>query len=238
VTHRFVALAVDYDGTIARHGRVDEPTLAALRRVRDSGRQLLLVTGRELPSLFATFDHADVFDRVVAENGAVLFEPATGREVALAEEPSGPLVQALQAAGVAPLSVGRVIVATVEAHQAAALEAIHTLGLGHQVIFNKGSVMILPPGIDKASGLVVALAELGLEPQRTVAVGDAENDHAFLQLCGFGVAVANALPALKERAHYVTRGERGEGVAEVADILVNDDLRVLRKDARDERAES
>ena len=64
------ALATDYDGTIARDGRVDDATLAALRRLRASGRLLVLVTGRELGDLFATFDYCDLFNRIVAENGA------------------------------------------------------------------------------------------------------------------------------------------------------------------------
>jgi hypothetical protein len=90
--------------------------------------------------------------------------------------------------------------------------------------------MLLPPGIDKASGLAAALRELDLRPDGVVGVGDAENDHALLGLCGFAAAVANALPALKERAHYVTRGERGAGVAELADLLVRDDLRGLGRE--------
>lgn len=227
---RFLALAADYDGTLAHHGRVDDPTLAALQRVRASGRRLVLVTGRELPSLFRTFAQTALFDLVVAENGGLLYEPATGRERVLADPPPESLVQALREAGVFPLSVGRVIVATVEPHQGVALEAIHRLGLGHKVVFNKGAVMLVPPGVDKASGLAVALGELGIGPERVVGIGDAENDHALLGLCGFGAAVCNALPALKERAHYVTRGERGAGVAELVDCLVSDDLRGLGRE--------
>jgi HAD superfamily hydrolase (TIGR01484 family) len=228
---RFLALAVDYDGTIAHHGRVDDSTVAVLQRVRASGRRLLLVTGRELPSLFRTFEHAALFDLVVAENGGLIYEPATGRERTLGEPPPESLVGALRAEGIDRLSVGRVVVATVEPYEVVALETIHRLGLGHKVVFNKGAVMLLPPGVDKASGLAVALGELGLAPERVVAIGDAENDHALLHLCGFGVAVANALPALKERAHYVTRGERGAGVAELVDLLVADDLRSLGQQA-------
>ena len=221
---RFRALAADYDGTLAHHGRVDDSTIDALRRVRESGRRLVLVTGRELPSLFRRFAHAALFDLVVAENGGLLYEPSTGRERVLADPPPESLVHALRAAGAEPVSVGRVVVATVEPHQAIALEAIHRLGLGHKVVFNKGAVMLLPPGIDKASGLAAALRELDLPSDGVVGIGDAENDHALLGLCGFAAAVANALPALKERAHYVTRGERGAGVAELAELLVGDDL--------------
>ena len=220
---RYLALAADYDGTLARHGQVDDATVAALRRLRASGRRLLLVTGREMPELAAAFDHIELFDLVVAENGGLLHEPATGRERMLAEPPPESLVRALREAGVEPLSVGRVVVATVEPHQGVALEAIHRLGLGHEVIFNKTSVMLLPPGVDKASGLAVALGELGIDPERVAGVGDAENDHALLRLCGLGVAVANALPALKERADHVTRGERGAGVAELIDLLIGDE---------------
>jgi hydroxymethylpyrimidine pyrophosphatase-like HAD family hydrolase len=227
---RFLALAVDYDGTLAHHGRVDDSTLAALQRLRASGRRLVLVTGRELPSLFRTFAETALFDLVVAENGGVLYEPATGRERVLADAPPESLVSALRAAGAFPVSVGRVVVATVEPHQGVALEAIHRLGLGHKIVFNKGAVMLVPPGVDKASGLAVALAELGLATECVVGIGDAENDHALLGVCGFGAAVCNALPALKERAHYVTRGERGAGVAELIDLLVSDDLRGLGRE--------
>lgn len=85
--------------------------------------------------------------------------------------------------------------------------------------------MILPSGVNKATGLAVALDELGLSPQNVVAVGDAENDVAFLAACGCGVAVANALPSLKDQAHFVTRGDHGAGVSEVIDGLLQDDLK-------------
>lgn len=117
------------------------------------------------------------------------------------------------------------IVATWEPHQAAVVAAIHDAGLELQVILNKRAVMILPLGVNKATGLAVALEELGLSPSDVVAVGDAENDLAFLAACGCGVAVANALPMLKERSHLVTRGDHGAGVTEVIDGLLMDDLK-------------
>jgi hydroxymethylpyrimidine pyrophosphatase-like HAD family hydrolase len=58
-------------------------------------------------------------------------------------------------------------------------------------------------------------------------VGDAENDHAFLKLCECSIAVANALPALKERADFVTSGSHGAGVEELIDKLLADDLASL-----------
>ena len=94
---------------------------------------------------------------------------------------------------------------TFEPHEKEALEGIHALGLELQIIFNKGSVMVFPTGVNKATGLKAALKEMGLSPHNVIGVGDAENDHAFMELCERSVAVANALPVLKEKADLVTR---------------------------------
>jgi HAD superfamily hydrolase (TIGR01484 family) len=203
---------------------VDDLTLAALDRLRASRRKLILVTGRRLPDLVEVFPRLELFDRVVAENGAVLYRPSDRTERTLAEPPPETFVAALGRRQVSPLAVGRVIVATWEPQEAAVLDVIRELGLELQVIFNKGAVMVLPSGVNKATGLDAALAELGLSRHNAVGVGDAENDHAFLARCECSVAVANALPALKQRADIVTVGERGAGVAELIDRLLECDL--------------
>lgn len=221
---RYLALATDYDGTLAKDGQVDRTTLAALERLRDSGRRLILVTGRQLEDLLQVFPHVNLFDRIVAENGALLYQPARQEEKLLGDRPSEEFIKLLREKGVDPLSVGRVIVATWEPHKTTVVEAIRDLGLELQVIFNKGAVMVLPSGLNKAVGLNAALSELGLSPHNTVGVGDAENDHAFLDLCKCSVAVANALPIVKERADFVTNGNRGAGVTELIDKLITSDL--------------
>jgi hydroxymethylpyrimidine pyrophosphatase-like HAD family hydrolase len=223
---RYLALATDYDGTLAADGTVSEQAIAALGRLRKSGRRAVLVTGRELPDLLTVCPRLDLFDRVVAENGALLYRPQTRDELVLAEPPPPELAERLRGRGV-PVSEGRVIVAMREPHQLAAVEVIRDLGLELQVIFNKGAVMLLPPGVDKQTGLEAALDELGLSPRNTVAVGDAENDEAMLAACGCGAAVANAVPSLKDRADLVLRGARGQGVEELIARLIEDDLRLV-----------
>lgn len=219
-TSRLRAFATDFDGTIAHHGTVPDETLAALAKLRESGMIVLMVTGREIEDLARVFPHLELFDLVVGENGALLYSPTDHVSQLLAEPPPSKFVDELMARGVGPISVGHVIIATWEPHQAAVLEVIQTMALEYRIIFNKGAVMILPPNINKASGLEAALQLYGISPGETVAVGDAENDHAMLDMCRYPVAVANALPALKERAKYVTHAERGEGVAElIAQIL-------------------
>ena len=224
---RYIALACDYDGTLAHHGSVSEETLAALERVRASGRKLLLVTGRQMDDLATVFSRFDLFERVVAENGALVADPARREERLLGEAPPAVFVEDLQRRGVTRLGLGRVIVATWRPHENEVLAAIRDLGLELQVIFNKEAVMVLPPGVNKATGLAAALKDLQLSPHNVVAIGDAENDHAMMQACECGVAVANAVPMLKERADLVTEGDHGRGVVELADRLVETDLAEL-----------
>jgi HAD superfamily hydrolase (TIGR01484 family) len=220
----FLALAADYDGTLATDGRVDNATLAALKRLRESGRKLLLVSGRHLDDLCRVFPQIDRFDCVVVENGAVLSIPATKEEQVLGDRPPAAFIQALQAQNIEPLGVGKVIVSTWEPHETTVLQAIRDLGLELQIIFNKGAVMVLPAGVNKASGLSAALTRLGLSPHNVVAIGDAENDHAMLNLCECSVAVANALPTVKDKVDWVTQGSRGAGVVELIDRLIASDL--------------
>jgi len=220
---RYLALACDYDGTIATHGVVDTATLDALERLRASGRKLILVTGRHLDDLLTVMPRIELFDRVVVENGALLYRPESRQEHVLGEAPPERFLEMLRRRGVTATR-GRVIVATWEPHETVVLETIRDLGLEHQVIFNKGAVMVLPPGVNKATGLEVALRELSLTRHETVGVGDAENDHAMLSMCECAVAVANALPTLKERADVVTLGDHGGGVSELCEQLLADDL--------------
>ena len=233
---RYHLLATDYDGTLAADGEVAAETLAALNDVLATGRRLVLVTGRELDDLMSVHPDLTIFERVVAENGALLYRPATKERRRLADPPPPALLAALRRRGVTPLSTGEVIVATREPHEAAVLETIRELGLELQVIFNKGAVMILPAGVNKASGLTAALEELKISPHNIVGVGDAENDHSFLKLCERSAAVGDALPAIRDKADMQLAGYDGAGVRELATALVADDLGATRSPDRQQLA--
>lgn len=224
----FLALATDYDGTLATERVTSLATIAALERLKASGRKLVLVTGRHLPNLKRIFGRLDLFERVVVENGGLLYHPATGVEKLLGAAPDLALVGLLRARGVSDLAVGRSIIATSEPFHDIVRDSIAGLGLDLEVILNTDAVMVLEKGTNKASGLRIALAELGVAPEQVVAVGDAENDQVLLEACGCGVAVANALPMLKRVATMVTAGERGAGVEEVVDLLLHDEQKLQR----------
>jgi hydroxymethylpyrimidine pyrophosphatase-like HAD family hydrolase len=222
-------LAADYDGTLATNGRIDATTLAALRSFVAAGDRLVLVTGRRLDDLRSVCPHLDVFTRVVAENGALLHRPDTNETRALSEPPLPIFVEWLRARGVEPIAEGAVIVATHARHEPVVRETIDALSLPLQAIRNKSSLMVLPVGVTKGSGLRAAVDDLGLEAHDlhahdVVAVGDAENDHALFAACGLGVAVANATESLAACADLVTRGAAGAGVVELIERMLRGEL--------------
>lgn len=119
--------------------------------------------------------------------------------------------------------------ATQEIYCGVVRDAIKELALDWQVILNKGALMVLPGKVDKASGLRIALAELHLEAAEVAGIGDAENDAAFLEICGWSIAVANALDSLKARVDFTTLGSRGAGVEELIAKILEDEMPERRK---------
>lgn len=221
---KYLALATDYDGTLAEDGRVNETTVTSLRKIIDSGRKIILVTGRELDELLEIFPAINLFEKVVAENGAVLYTPANKTEKLLCERPPEEFFLKLKAKGLERISFGRAIIATWKPFETVVLSTIRDMGLELQVIFNKDAVMVLPSGVNKATGLEAALKEMNISPENTAGIGDAENDHAFLKFCGYSASVSNALESLKKETDIVTKSARGEGVQDFINYLLDSDL--------------
>ncbi|MGV2828780.1 HAD family hydrolase [Myxosarcina sp. GI1(2024)] len=212
---KYLALASDYDGTLATDGIVDRATVDALLELKQLKIKLILATGRRIPSLSQVFDHLGIFDLVVAENGALIYHPQTDKSQLLCPPVSLELCDRLRQQGVSKLATGEAIIGTWEDDRPVIERTLRELDLPLQIIPNKRALMILPTGVNKASGIKTALEQLGLSPADVVGVGDAENDLDLLDLCGLGVAVGNALPEVKARAGFVTQGSRGSGVQEL-----------------------
>jgi HAD superfamily hydrolase (TIGR01484 family) len=220
----FLVLATDYDGTLAYDGTVRESTIRSVEKLRESGRKLVLVTGRQLDDLLTVFSRADLFEWIVAENGGELYCPRTRESRLLTEPVPRDFPQALRERGMHDIAVGKTIIATGLPHECRVLETVRDLGMDYQITFNKNAVMILPTGVNKATGLSAALREMKISPHNVVGVGDAENDLPMLTQCECGVAVDNALHSVKVKADFVTAADRGAGVEELIQDLLLDDL--------------
>lgn len=220
------AVAFDYDGTLAEHGRMSAPVEAALQSLRSAGFRLILVSGRRLENIRRICPALDLFDVAILENGAVSFCPATGTEQLIAPPVDDRFLAALaRELPDAPLFVGRSMVATAS-ENAGCVEVVIALG-GHDLhIVGCGKrILVLPAGIDKNSGLSHALASLGLRRNEVVAVGDEENDIELFRGCALTVAVGSAAAKLKAAADLVVPGGQEQGVRYLVDMLLSGSAR-------------
>ena len=212
----FRALACDYDGTLAEHDTIAASTLQALERARAARVRLVLVTGRTLFELTRVCERLDVFDAVVAENGAVLYFPA---DSAIREEGPAPparLLAALDRRGV-PFQVGRVIVATTHDHREAVLAALAEADTPLDLVANRAALMLVPAGISKGTGVTSALFALAIASDDVLAIGDAENDIALFDACGWSACPEDALPEAKARVDWILPGADGDAVRHAID---------------------
>ena len=214
MTRRYRAVASDYDGTLAYARRPTDEVLEALAALRASGVRVILVTGRVHWHLEADFAEVDAcFDALVLENGAVV--QRAGRELErLAPPVPRELARLLEARGL-PVHEGEVLLALPAVHEPLVVQAMAELGLdaGWQRVRNRASLMILPAGVDKGTGVRAALDGFAIAPEETIGLGDAENDAELIEACGLGVAVADAVDGLKARARLVLDVPGAAGMA-------------------------
>ena len=205
-------LALDYDGTIAVDGAFNPSVRDSIAEARRCGVAVVLVTGRRLTDLHASARDLSCFDVVVAENGAVLEFPASGRLVQLGHAPPASVVQMLRQRQV-PIAIGDSVIEADAAAAPAILDIIRRLEQPLIMAFNRGRLMVLPPAVAKSTGLRHALFELRLSIHNALGIGDAENDHDLLDACEVGVAVGWGSPTLKAIADEVIEGSGPEAVA-------------------------
>lgn len=201
------ALAADYDRTLTTPDlELEERTVAALRRAREGGLKVIVISGRPLSFLREKLDGA--VDAYVAENGCFVALPDTHEAVPTFDaafedrhvlKDAGIDVEWWDAMGSCHVDDYERVKAELEGHAV-------------DLIPNRESLMILPRGVNKAVGLDAAAKYVGVDLREVAAAGDGENDVDMLRVAGLGVAVANAVPDLKAHADHVTGEPGGRGV--------------------------
>ena len=214
-------LACDLDGTLAQHGVIDDSIWKALRELRKKGLTLMLVTGRTLATFEADGPFAELFEAIVAEDGAAVYF-TKNNSVSL---PFGRLdkevLRQLEQRHV-PLERGIAIVATRTPHDEIVDEVLRDTGRSATVEYNKGAVMVLPPGATKGAGLRYALQELGYSQHNVIACGDAENDRSLFEVAEYAVAAYRSTPEIQELADFTIDKPYPAGIREFIESLGND----------------
>ncbi|MDE1853337.1 MAG: HAD hydrolase family protein [Thaumarchaeota archaeon] len=206
------ALAVDLDGTLTSGGLpLKRRPAKALRALKSSGTKIILATGRCVSEANRLVGE-DLFDAIVAEEGALLAiggakknsAPAGWNEVRahLSKHFKPGCEEVILSAGIDTLSA-----------------ALNLIPSQAKIELNKDRLMIVPRGVDKGTGLADALSRLHLKGARTACIGDGENDAPMFDVAGVRVALKNSVPALKRRADFVTSGSDGEGTVQAIEKL-------------------
>lgn len=84
---------------------------------------------------------------------------------------------------------------------------------------------MLPKGATKGDAMLELARQLGIDPKKTIGVGDNENDITLVTMSGIGVAVANAMPAVRSAADYITVDNNHSALAAVIEGLENGSMK-------------
>ncbi|MFQ3661352.1 MAG: HAD hydrolase family protein [Chloroflexaceae bacterium] len=223
-----MTLACDLDGTLAEHGQVAPETWGLLQRLKGVNWTLILVTGRTLKTFAPHGPFAEVFDAIVAEDGAVVYFPHRDIVTLPFGRLNPALIERLSVTGI-PLERGLAIVATHTPHDLVVLQVLRDVAGGATVEYNRGAVMVLPPGATKGTGLRYALRELGCSPRSVIACGDAENDRSMFECVELAVAVNNATEDVRALADMVLTEPDGAGVRALGEGLLRRQLPPYRQ---------
>lgn len=171
-----------------------------------------------------TFDPTTVIASVRehAPNARMAVEEYDGSYLVTEPFPEGDLgtaatIRVVTDAELAPLPVTRLIIRDPEQSESDFVRLAERLGL-HGVGYFVGWTAwldIAPEGVDKSTGLKVALAQYGLEAADLLALGDGRNDIEMLVYAGLGIAMGSAPEEVKAKADEVTKSVTDDGVAAV-----------------------
>lgn len=221
-------LVLDIDGTLTRPD--DPPRSRGLDpRVFDPIREwsapVVIATGKSFPYPVALCSFIGIEERVVAENGGVVY---ADDEVVVTGDPEAAwaVADAYREMGY-DLGFGEVdtanrwreteIIVSVDRPE----EPLRDLANKHgqEVVDTGYAYHVKSPDVSKGLGLEAIADILDLDAADFVAVGDSENDVSTFEVVDRSFAVANADDAARAAADTVTDGAHADGLLEALDAV-------------------
>lgn len=221
-------LIFDYDGTLTYEtNEVPEITKDALKQMKKEKLATLgIISGRDL-SFLQRVDNSlsNVFSFLIAENGAISYFSDLKKKEVLGRDWSERARSVFRNSGI-PMHFAEVMFATSIVYASQIEQFLTKSGLDAKMVPNRDSLMVLPPDVDKGTGVAATIEHFGTTRKLFLTCfGDGENDLALFAPADLGVAVANAVDALKKIADVITEKPGGYGVAEyLLETFLIDDL--------------
>ena len=214
-------LVFDFDGTLTLEGvEVPEVTISSLKRVKNLGLATLgIISGSGLNFLILEYENlSNLFSFLVAENGAVSHFMDPDKTQVLGEDWAAKAKDVFSNVDF-PMRFGTVMGATSLKYIEKVEEALRRSSLDAKIVLNKGSLAVLPPNVDKGTGVASTIEHFGSTSKiHLTCFGDGENDLALFAPADLGVAVSKSVESLKNIADVVTEKPGGLGVAEYLEM--------------------
>jgi len=211
-------LVLDIDGTLtAPTGGIDPRAFEALPAWDAS---IVLATGKAFPYPVALCHFLDIPERVIAENGGVVYADDDVRVTVDAERPREAARAFVDRGGDLGWGTADTVNRWRETEVAVSLDADERLlrsvadEFDLDVIDTGYAYHLTVPDVEKGDGLRSVAETLGLDPADFVAIGDSENDVSTFGAAGESFAVANADERSRAAADHVTEGAHMDGTLE------------------------
>ena len=211
------ALAVDVDGTLSDDTRrVNLEAVAALRRVQDSGVQVMLASGNVLPIAYALSNYLGFSGPIVAENGGVVYHAQKVWVLGDQKRPREAYEHLRTRMQAERLFTDRWRETEVGLKREVDLEEVKKIleGWDVEVETTGWAIHIMTKGMNKLIGVRKACEILGIALEDVAAIGDSDNDEMMIRECGWGIAVANAFEGTRKAASFTAASRDGAGVVE------------------------
>lgn len=211
------ALAVDIDGTLADDSRrVSLEAVRALRKVQDSGVQVMLASGNVLPIAYGLSNYLGLTGPIIAENGGIVFHCGKIWTLGDQEMPKKAYDHLRKKMDAERLFTDRWRETEIGLRREVDLKKVkHVLeGWDVEVETTGWAVHIMSKGMNKFVGVRKACDVLGISVKDVAAIGDSDNDEMMIRECGWGIAVGNAFEGTTRAASFVAKKKNGDGVVE------------------------
>jgi len=190
-----------------------------IKQLKNLKTDLILATGRNISFVKKLCKKFNIWRCVVAENGAVLYFPLTKKTITINTYYMAKAKKIIINLNLPGTTIGKVITSNRVEDESIIRKKLEKLADKVDFIKNVNEIMVMPQGIDKGLGLRLAMQYLNIDMEKTIIIGDGENDVDMFFNPGFKIALANSHKKLKRLANQITMKPSTKGVREIIEKL-------------------
>lgn len=193
-----------------------------LKELKNLRIDLFLSTGRNIHYVKKLCNKfKNIWRCIIAENGAILYFPSTKKTITTNTLYMIKAKKIIRNLNLPKTTIGKVITSNRFKDKKIIKEGIGVFADKVSFVRNVDEIMVVPMNVDKGMAVRLAAQYLNIDLDRTIVIGDGENDVDMFLNPGFKIALANAHKKLKDLANQVTEEPSTKGVMEIIKKIKN-----------------